>query len=357
MVLYYFLLSSLLGQKYVEPQTPVDPPEKAVEYAKKLGKKDHAIFAEKDLITIVSRGKTNPVQIPDWFRVSAKESNGVWIAQVRYANAEQSFFTYRTLEKGVQTPHVFRGPKSIALFPETKKLKGQIFERTIESTAFGEDRKYRVYLPPGKSENLPAVYLGDGECEYFAKSLEPLITSGKVAPVALVGISAGKYKGPQDKYDFMQDYRAREYLKVMDPEEFEKHLKLFSEEVVDACEKEFKFKSDRTSRSICGYSNGAAFALSAINLRPDRFKNAFVISLAATDFDDLKTIAKNRDISVWLAAGRLESFMGNTRKAFAILTENQIPAEIDEYESGHDLAMWRNAFLKRLQQVYPGRKR
>lgn len=356
MVLSYFLLASLLGQKYVEPQTAVDPPVHVAEYVQKLGKKGHAIFAEKDLITIVARGKVNPVTIPDWFKVTAKESNGVWIAQVRYDKAEQTFFTYRTIEADTQTAHVFQGRKAIPLDPEAKALKGQLMSRTLKSESLGEDRKYRVYLPPGKSEGLPAVYLGDGECEYFAKSLEPLISSGRIAPVALVGISAGAYKGPKDKFDFMQDFRAREYLKVMDPEQFDKHLKFFCDEVVEACEKEFRFKSDRSARAVCGYSNGAAFALSAVNLRPDRFQNAFVLSLAATDFEDLKEIAKRKDIAVWLAAGKLEIFMGNTRKALEVLKANQIPVQLDEYESGHDLAMWRQAFLRRLEQAFPGPK-
>lgn len=349
MVLYHLLLLAQTGPRYTVPQTKVDPPVEVNRYVRRLGKDTQRVFFEKDLITFAYRG--TEFRVPGWLNTEPVQVPGtdVFIAQSRYKDAEKVFLcdTYKSGDDYAMRS--WHGPRAIKLPSEDSTLKGTIYKRSLFSKNLKEDRKYTVYIPPVEQRSLPAVYITDNQCEWFAKALEPLILAKKILPVALVGVAAGVYKGPSDKYDFMQDFRALEYLKPAGHPNFPLHMKFFCEEVVQACETEFNFISNRASRTVSGYSNGGAFALTAVNERSDVFQNAIVLSPGATSFDDLAVISKGKQTNIWVAAGKLETFMGNARQTFQVLKANGVPTHLDEYESGHDMVMWRTAFLRRLQ--------
>lgn len=350
------------------PQTKWEPPFQMVttpagyeRHLNRLGADGTGIFVDRDQITFLGRGKENPLVGPDWLRApfTRDEAQDVWVAQARMKDWNHAFFTYGVKVGGKRQNRAFwasRAPKAPQV---AETLQGTLRTVTIPSKELGESRDVMVYLPPKAGPGMNVVYMSDGQaCREFAQVLEPLILQNRVAPTAIVGIFHGEYTGDITAYDLMKDFRAREYLKVADPDRFEQHLKFVTNEVMPWAEKEFGVSADPRYRALMGYSNGGAFALTASVEKPELFANILPFSIAAIDAEALTKEAVGKRLpTYWMAAGTLEVFSRNTETSRSIVRPGARGVHFDLYVTGHDQEQWKLAFAKAMPTIFPWRSR
>lgn len=315
------------------------------------------LLLRKGCLTFLSKGAENSIALPDWLRLKfiRDDANDLWVAQATMKNWDRAFFTYSRKVGGKWVRAEFYGPHAPKPPVTTTTLAGSLQTISFPSKELGESRDITVYLPPNPGPNLKAVYMADGQsCADFARILEPLILAKEVAPTAIIGLFHGEFKGDIAHYDMAQDFRAREYLKVADPDRFESHLRFVTQEVIPWAEAKFGLATGGENRALFGFSNGAAFALVASAERPDLFTSVLPFSVAVFDREELrKTVVGKRLPRYWLAAGTLETFNGNTKSAEEILKGVHAPVRRNEFVSGHDEAMWWLGFAQVLPKVFP----
>ena len=204
-------------------------------HVRKLKRGDTNVRVDRDVLSLMSFGTDSMFVLPDWLSIKISQigSTGPWLGQAKMANWNEAFFSYGVKNDGVIVRKQFRAPNAPKSPTEAQKLKGSVTKYSIPSKSLKEDRTVFVYLPPNPYGHLSTIVMADGgDCESFAKVLEPLILSKKVKPVAILGIPSGGYRGPKDKFDFDFDFRAKEYLKVFDPDRFKKHLDFVCDELL-----------------------------------------------------------------------------------------------------------------------------
>lgn len=344
------------------PYAVLDKPTDADLYAQRLEKTGRNVFLDGGLLTFVYRSKAESVQLVNMMEMKLQRVEGtdLWIAQATMESWKGAFFSYSFVEGGLKRGmrldlKTFRAPGAPEQPFATKKLLGTVETYTFRSEALGEDRSVTVYLPPGAPKGIPAVYITDGAgCRGFAEVLEPLILAKRVRPVAIVGVHDGGFRGEPGNYDPAKDFRAKEYLKMVDAERYAQHLRYFCDEVVPWAEAKFGLSSKRSDRAVEGYSNGGAFVTTATADRPEVFGNAMAYSVAAFEPEALKTAVARKDLPrMFFTAGTLEIFVRGTTEAYGIVKSQGARASFSTYKSGHDPAMWSLAFAKDVQTIFP----
>ena len=210
-----------------------------------------------------------------------------WVLQLEMKGWERSFFSYTFFAPGpndaaVARLRTFRGRDAIDLPEVLETLRGKVHETTLRSRFLDEKRKVTVYTPPGaKHHGLPVLFMADGQStETFARTVEPLITSGAVAPFAIVGVHADLSPNAVGEIiDASRDRRSQEYLAGIAPDTHERHMRFFIEEVVPWASQKFRFSSAREDRAVFGFSNGAAFAAAAAVRNPGIFAHSLPFSV------------------------------------------------------------------------------
>lgn len=356
-----FLATFALAQStWSPPYTVVDPPQNIARCLNKLKKAEGGFVVDGELLTLIGKGSTNPLRVGDWLSIPMKFDDHLqtWVGQARMNDWNQAFFDYSIREGNGFVKRQFRGPKAPAMPKETDKLKGYFKIFTLSSSNLGEDRQVEVYVPPHTEAMLPVVVMADGDStEGFAKVSEPLILSKKVAPFAIVGVHHGEYKGATDKYEFEKDFRAREYLKIADPDRFALHLKFVCDEVLPWAREKFHLSSRREDTAVFGYSNGGAFAVTAALDAPEVFGTAMPSSVAVFDPKALAEVAdKGKNTRFYFVAGKLEVFINNTQNAVNVVKDKAASCTFDTYVSGHDSHMWKLGFARDIVKVFPPKR-
>lgn len=130
-------------------------------------------------------------------------------------------------------------------------LKRTIVKHTLWSDSLGEDRKLRVYLPPGYNELLsyPVVYCQDGE-EFFnfgriATIAGRLILEEGAEPFIIVGVEVNVAVRTQEYAPFGT--------------RFDQYLTCFAEEIIPYIEQNYPARRTPSERIIAGDSLGEAF--------------------------------------------------------------------------------------------------
>ncbi|MBI1333423.1 MAG: hypothetical protein GC165_11160 [Armatimonadetes bacterium] len=350
-----------LQSKWQPPYQAVEPPVQVEKYASQVREGDGKVILDGDLLTLVAKGKENPMSVLNRFPTPMKQVGGtdVWIGQARFKDWDKAFFSYSILRDGKTEPHRFRGPRAPRFPSEAKMLKGSVTSYTLTSKDLDGDRTVDVYVPPTANVDLPVVVMADGQsCKEFATVAEPLILAKKVRPFVILGVYHGDYTGPKDSYDFSKDFRAREYLKLADPDRFAAHLRFVCDQVLPWARDKFHVSSRREDTAVFGFSNGGAFALIAALERPDVFGGSMPSSVAAYDPKDLESLAeKGRGTKFFFVAGELELFSRNTRQAVDTVKPRVANCTLDTYYSCHDEGMWMLGFAKDIQKVFPIQKR
>lgn len=305
---------------------------------------------EAEQVTVIVGGERLTLKrLPD---------SDVWTRSVTRPDLDKGVFSYViTAEKKGDSPNFnfkdWRGPKAPPAPAKATTIKGTLKLVDFESKALGEKRKLGVYLPPGHdpSRRYPIVYATDGRAH--GDLLEPLIDSGDVAPLIVVGASSGDYRGKAGaKYDIKNDLRAQEYVRGIDDERFAKHEKFFCEELRTWAEKELGASAKREDRAVFGCSNGARFAVEMGFAHPDLFGHVFAFSVSGSREPAPPKKATNPSRFV-LAAGTWETgFHKVTATLAETLKANNIPVTFNSRVAGHDHAMWCDEFVAAVRRSF-----
>ena len=298
------------------------------------------VWRDSDVLTVVHRAEAEEVQVVPGLQQGMWRVEGdLWALMVRVRDLDRVALNLscvavsggRLWGQTLPEPAQWRGPDAPAVPHRAEPLAGELRDVLLDSDALGERRALAVYLPPGRCEGLPVLYVADGDSvRRFAAVLEPAIAAGTTPAAIVVGVHSAA-SGPD------LDLRGREYVPGTDPRRFAAHEQFFVNEVATWTERELGVSADRDRRAIAGYSNGAVLA-SALGCRhPDRFGAVVAFSLGV----EPPLPSGARPARHYLLAGTLEApFHRATRAWAAKLREHGVEVEERERVCGHDLLMW-----------------
>ena len=239
----------------------------------------------------------------------------------------------------------WRGPEAPIRMAVKPAPATWVSEHTIQSRALRRPRRIDIYRPPGEGP-MPVLYMADGGSVVgYAETIQPLIESGTLPPVMLVGLHSGPGDpGPDDDLNMI---RSREYLYGLDTGDgslFDRHEAFLLKEVMPLAES-LGASSDPSQRIVSGYSNGAAWALAMATRHPERFGKVLALSFgwANEPMRDLMTHTRFGD--VYLNAGTLETQFHRDTAATASLMQTQADrVKFDSRVAGHSQTMWLEQF-------------
>jgi enterochelin esterase-like enzyme len=323
-------------------------------------KEKSPVWADGDIATFFYRGPAEEVQVifsGDFRSLKRVAGSDVWTMAVTLPDLDRAVFSYsfdpslkgRPSQNSSARSGVWRGAKAPAAAAECLQFKGTLTTREIRSRALGASRKLTVYVPPMHDSNKhnPAIYAADGESVgQFARVLEPLITSGRVRPIILIGVHSGGYLGVRDfkKYETHKDLRAQEYFPGINPKRFADHESFFIAEVPAWAEKQLGVSSKSKDRCVFGYSNAGRFAVEMGLRHPDVFGHVFAFSVPGNGHFDFAAGQKEFP-RFELAAGTWETIFRKCTVSLDDQLKNRgAAANLSIRVGGHDAALWRDEF-------------
>jgi enterochelin esterase-like enzyme len=316
--------------------------------------KDGSLAVKGEEMTFVFKFKADKVDLTGGIQKPMKKVEGtddLWAIKLSVPRLDEAVirWDFFVQNEGVvpelKVGDVFRGSKAEPPLEDRKELKGKLHPFELESKALGEKRKFKVYIPPTSSGPTFAIYAADGACEGVAAFLEPLMESGKIPPTAVVGVDNGGYRGDRAKpYDEKLDLRAKEYLRVVDPDRFDKHLAFFADEVVPFVESKFNIGKNRMNRAVLGWSNGGVFAAETGLRKGDVFGLAIPLSMGVMPEVDGRP--KNLP-QFYLSSGTLEpGFFRQTSLFSKQLMDWKATLKFNDRVAGHDFELWKSETVK-----------
>jgi dienelactone hydrolase len=190
----------------------------------------------------------------------------------------------------------------------------------------------RLHMPDGGADVL--VLAADGEGAFaWARML-----GDRAAVVGLVSAGAGT---PED-YDIKADPRARAYLEDVDPPYFEAHMAY----ALDTVLPDALARTGATKVIAFGFSNGAAFAVSAALRRPEAFAGVLAFSLGIPPKP-----ARGLPPHAFVSGRREPGFDKQTRRYARALRWRGVRVRHVRPDRGHDHEMWEQEFLPALDWV------
>ncbi len=286
-------------------------------------------------------------------------STDLWIVAIRIVGLPEAALSYSFVDPGKQgadigsdigqdSVHIWRGPDAPPEPAYNDPLQGSLVEHTLGSVYLKTDRRITVYVPPQhqRGRELPCVYMADGHMlADFARFVEPLIESGALPPLLLVGVHAADPRSPAD-----EDLRAAEYLEVAGSARFGAHMRFFTEEVTRWCEDVYQATTDPTQRVVFGVSNGAAFVLSLGLSQPSMATTIVAFSVAGGQ----PTAERVPPLRCYLLAGTLETAIHrNTAEWATHLSESEdVELVFRARVAGHDRLLWREELPRALLWVF-----
>ncbi|MEZ5164111.1 MAG: alpha/beta hydrolase-fold protein [Fimbriimonadaceae bacterium] len=357
------LASLLIFQSgWKSPVVNIESPFHIESYIQDLGDKDQDLFVRGDLFTFVVKSKEQPGLFCGFdIKTTRWKDSDYWVAQFRLPQSDQVFFRWMILDstgRRAAERHVYRAPKAPPLPEATEDIDQKIKTVDLPWPAGDEKRTVRIYVPAKQEEAMPTIYLADGggNSSYVAAA-DALIQAGKIRPVIIVAVDNGGYRGKPGEYKMEEDYRAKEYLKILEDERYDQHLDFFTGTVRRWVEENYPVSLQRRNRAVMGYSNGGAFALTASLDRPDAFGKIWAYSIAAHEGDFIPRGFSRRDFSQYsVCSGVLETFSEGTARAAMTLKESGAHVSERSFNSGHDSLMWQIAFVRDLVDNFPPRK-
>jgi enterochelin esterase-like enzyme len=348
----------------------VDPPS-----VKRLRAENPIVTLDGDVVTFVFHGEADRVDLTLGGEAEARAltrlpGGDAWTLKIQRAGLDRAVFSYRLIPSraGRRTGEfslssargVWRGPNAPPAPKVCDELKGILDETDMASEALGSRRKVTTYVPPGhdRSRRSPVIYAADGESvKEFARVLEPLVTTGQVPLIVLVGVHSGGYLGGvagAKEYDTGKDLRAQEYFPGLNERRFASHESFFVREVPIWAERRFGVSTRPKDRAVCGSSNGGRFAIEMTLRHPDIFGNAFCFSVPGNTAAPVPgEDAPDRSVRLYLAAGTWEApFHQFTSRLADVLKSRGVPAFFSSRVAGHDMVMWREEFAAAVLRAF-----
>lgn len=345
-------------EKYSDSNQPffrvwTDPTEE--ELTIELDKNPSGVWSNGNILTFASRSHgaglmPGPVfEIPMW-RVSKQDGSAtdLFCAQIYVDRLDEAVFGFGFWElddNGLPIGGVrgsvderFRGVDAPieALSHEDENLRGVLLTTELNSLALRENRKIKVYLPPGHdpSVSLPVIYSTDGNMiAPYIRRLDAAIHNGIIDPVVVVA----PHSAPMDRSG---NQRALEYLPGFDDQRFDRHQKFFVDELPIWAEETFGASNLRKDKAIFGCSDGAGHALATSALHKERFGHCIAFSSGMPPGQQIQWVERDAPF-VHLCAGTLEAGFHQATEAWAAwLHFNKSDHHWTERVCGHDLIQW-----------------
>lgn len=216
-------------------------------------------------------------------------------------------------------------------------LEGSLSEnQVISSKALGYDLQYRVYTPPGEQQDLPVLYVTDGQW-YIQPGklhvvLDELIADGSIEPVVAVFVDN---RNPHD----LEDNRRNAQFFCNDS-----YIEFYRSELLPEIESSYPVRADRRARTILGLSfgglNSACFGL----LAHDTFHGIAMQSPAIHPIPDMHGLWRGlpkKDLKIFLSTGTQRDNEASTRQLHEILEGKGYDMEYIEVDAGHDWKNWK----------------
>lgn len=242
--------------------------------------------------------------------------------------------------------------------PDPDARPGEIRERTITSRAFGDRRRYRVYLPARfrPRRRYPLLIVHDGR-DYLRFSdlrtvLDNLIHRLEVAPMIVALTDA------EERLSEYPDNPA--------------HASFVAEELLPRLERDFPIRPESAGRGLMGASFGGVAALSCAWRYPGTFGRLLLQSgsFAFTDIGDhdrgplfdpvVRFVNAFREApgmpseKVFVSCGTYERLIYENRSLVPLLQETGMDVRYVESRDGHHWANWRDRLRKALSWLFPG---
>ncbi|GAA0981705.1 hypothetical protein GCM10009555_050290 [Acrocarpospora macrocephala] len=325
------------GVNVMRVWTPRDPDS----LRKRLGDDGLAVWAEDDVLHVVWRGAARRVELIGGVRPRlwlVEGTDDLWETSLRIRRLDEAVIDIVPCVGGSRTAMDevrWHGPEAVEPRPVAQALVGTVERHEVEFA--GRPRAITLYRPPIGGGLVPACCVADGgSVGLFARTVEPAILAGKFPPVVLVGIDsdhgAGAYPDP----------RAREYLPDADPDRFAAHLAFVVDEVIPWAEERFPASGHWMSG---GYSNGAVWALTAAQRRPDVFTGVAALSPGIPPPAEVHTLGRH-----YLGAGTLEpGFRSASAEWARRLAGIGGRVRHEEWIGGHDHYWWTQRFPTALE--------
>jgi enterochelin esterase-like enzyme len=284
------------------------------------------------------------------YPLSRVKGTDLWTITLRVVELDRLAFSYFFVPSDAVRERFawqrWRGSDAPAEPLEVEKVKGRLLEQTIDSKFLSSSRRLTIYEPP-PVEGKPlagVVYAGDGAALItLSRVVEPLITSGRLPRILIVGLHAAG-----------ANQRTAEYMirAVPGNERFLAHERFFLEEVIPSIESQFSLPENGDRRALFGFSASAAWATETALRHPERFRR--VIALSSAGLPKIEQPDLVGQVAFFLAAGTLEPRFHQNAIAWSDLLEEHAVSHLLRTEvAGHDFVMWRRLFPEALQWAFP----
>lgn len=331
------------------------------EAASRLGNELKVWWRDGDRFTVIARSKAKVVNLCCAIQLPMARLPGsdIWTLTVRSPHLNKAILDIKLItpydtslgyaqiaeEKWGQ----WRGPEALSAPQESPVLMGRVVSRDLNSPDLGEMRRVYIYLPPDfdAQKRYPVVYMADGESvPASARIAEPLILQGKIRPMVLIGLVAGRFSNGHDR-------RGEDYLTGFGKTStFTQHEAFFLTEVMPMAEKEYGVSANAQDRMLSGRSNGGAWALDTALRHPDMFSKSAAFSVcwqkSGRGIDQAKRPALFMGVGVFEGSCRTV-----TTRLAAEAMQSEDPVVFRQVVSGHTPLMWNLLFAQALQWAFP----
>lgn len=311
-----------------------------------------------DTLTFVHESDAEAVELAGGvqYPLSRVEGTNLWTVTVRVPRLDEAMITYGFMETKGGTragrriaSQTWRGPKAPKQLEKATTLSGAVVKHEIESAHLKETRGLTIYEPAGKGKLAGVVYAGDGEAvDAFAKVLDPLVASGRLPRILVVGIHSST----------SNEGRGAEYLTgfVDGDAPFLKHERFFLDEVMPWVEKQYALPDDAARRALFGFSNSAAWALETTLRHPRKFGRVLAFSPAGRRPKSDEVLPEK--VRFYFLAGTMEKGFRDIAVRWAKTAEERGVVHVLRLPvAGHDFEMWTSMLPDALQWAFGGTKR
>ncbi|MEI9931609.1 MAG: alpha/beta hydrolase-fold protein [Rhizomicrobium sp.] len=329
----------------------------AKEIETRLAGKDTAWWRDGDQFVVIAKRNTDQAYLCCAARGRMDHVEGDdWALRLRIIDLDHATIDISVRPRGSTPDEIYRGPNAPAAFVRAPSLHGHFYPQAFESQNLDGARGISVYVPPGETPShlLPVVYMADGNFRLTTPSvIEPLIESGKLPPMILVGI----WSGNSHKAD--EDRRSEEYLLGWPNGYgyFLRHENFLLHELIPFVEKTYGASSDPKDRIITGFSSGAAWAVAMGIRHPNVFPTVIAQSMvwpggyspASTwQFQD-----NDKGLRFYLSAGTLEpEFYRGTLRFAEEARKESLDVQLETTVSGHTPTIWEPMLVHALQWAF-----
>jgi enterochelin esterase-like enzyme len=235
---------------------------------------------------------------------------------------------------------------------------GAIEDRTIQSEAFGEDRRVQVYLPARfrRTRRYPLLVVHDGQ-DYVSFASLRHVLDNLIHRLELPPMVVALTQSP----DRMREYAGDD-----------RHARFLTEDLVPQLEAEYPLVAHANARGLCGASFGAVASLHCAWRRPGFFGRLLLQSgsFVFTEIGDhgrgsvfdpvvefvnaFRQAPGKPSEQVFMSCGVYESLIYFNRSLVPCLQETGMNVRLSEAHDGHNWENWRDRLKEGLSWLFPG---